>query len=108
MFLKFWIISTAICLMLHLSVIIRVHIDTKREFTKEEIKAYGKWKRTGKYAWYIYVLLLTCPIANILFVLAAGVGLENIREQIFADIRKANGKQTFSEKLSDTLEDLFK
>lgn len=103
MFLKFWIISTIICVLAFFSAEIQVEIEVRKKFTKEEIRKYKEWNKKNTYAWYSYAFLFVCPIINILFVLIFGFTLQQTKEKIFRDIRKANGKQTVSEALEKVL-----
>ncbi len=108
MFLKFWIISTIICILAFFSVEIPIEIEIRKKFSKEEILKYKKWNKKNTYAWYSYVFLFACPIINVLFVLITGFSIQKVKEGVFKDIRKANGKQTVSDAVSEALENVLK
>lgn len=103
MFFKFWIISTLVCLVLFASVVASICISMKKEFTKEEIEKYRKKKSDNKYAWYVYIFTFVCPILNILFTLLIGFIYGQIKEDIFKNVRKANGKMTFADRISEEI-----
>lgn len=107
--MKFWIVSTIICVLAFFSVEIPIEIEVRKKFTKEELLKYKEWNKKNNYAWYSYVFLFVCPIINILFVLVFGFSIQRTKEDVFRDIRKANGKQTVSDAVSEALESvLFK
>lgn len=108
MFLKFWIISTVICVLTFASVEIPIEIETKKKFTREEIRKYKYWNKKNVWAWYSYVFLFACPVINILFVVISGFCIQETKEKVFKDIRKANGKQTVSDAVSDALEKVLR
>lgn len=104
MFLKFWIISTVICILVFFSAEIPIEIEMRKKFTREEIRKYKEWNKKNTYAWYSYVFLFVCPVINILFVLICGFVFQQTKENVFRDIRKVNGKQTVSDAVSEALE----
>lgn len=105
MFLKFWIISTVICLILYFSTVFSILREMKKKFTKEELKGYNKQK--SGYAWYVNVFLLTCPILNIILVLVIGFNYGEIKEKELRKVRKANGKQTTADVVSEVFDKLL-
>lgn len=107
MFLKFWIISTIICVILFFSSYFTLMRDLKKEFTIEEIKNYYK-EHKGNYAWYATAFLFVCPILNVLFILCFGFNYGEIKEKQFRDIRLFAEKATIEDKVSKVAEEIFK
>lgn len=107
MFLKFWIISTIICAVCFFSSLVPMWIEVRKEFTKEELKRFNKVSKKG-YPWFINIFLFVCPIVNIIFVLSFGFNYQEIKEKQFKDIRKAIGKQTTADVVSDALDKVLR
>ena len=108
MFLKFYVISTVICCLLLLSVVISINAECKKAFTKEELAEIKKKKEPSKYAWFVYVFFFVCPILNIILVLVCGFNYGEVRDTIMRDYRKRIGKQTRADILGEEVDNILK
>lgn len=105
MFLKFWIISTAICLICLFTVIHRISATFRSTFTTEqrkELKRLHKHKKS-KYPWFIIAFVYLCPIINIIVMLIIGLKCEEIEKEMMHDWKKELGILTPAEKFADSL-----
>lgn len=87
MFLKFWIISSIICIInfnYHYYLILG---EVKKNFTKEEIKNFDK-DHSSKFEYIKEVFMYFCPFFNIIFTIIFLLEYEYIKRTTIEDIRR--------------------
>ena len=87
MFIKFWIGSIIVSVILFYSMANSMRTYVKTKFTEEEwqIIKIANSRKPSNYPWFIYAFIFGCPVLNLLYVLFAGFNYESLYNRIIRE-----------------------